>query len=163
MISPSDVTVTLASISQKDVLANLMQLYLYDTSEYVGANVNLSGVFETTELEPYWVFSNRYPYLFTISDQLAGFALLSEPNEHVYELTEFFILRSMRRKGIGRAAANQLFTLFPGAWHIGHDERNVSAQNYWRRTIDSFTNGKFEQSMSNDSAMRLEYYFTVKG
>ncbi|MFK7854463.1 MAG: GNAT family N-acetyltransferase [Granulosicoccus sp.] len=159
---PVDVTVSLASISQKDVLANLMQLYLYDTSEYVDANVNSCGVFETSELEPYRVVSNRYPYLFTVADQLAGFALLSEPNEHVYELTEFFILRSMRRRGIGRAAANQLFTLFPGAWHIGHDERNVSAQRFWKRTIDSFTLGKFEQSISNDSTMRLEYYFTAK-
>ena len=162
ILTPDDaITLTIATVAQKNIIANMMQLYLYDLSECAQAQLNQEGLFECSELDKYWMFSNHYPYLIYVSKQLAGFALLSEPSHREYELSEFFVIKAFRKKGIGQSAALELFSLFPGDWHVAHDPRNLHAQKFWRRTIRQFTEGAFEESEVEASPGRVEMNFCV--
>ncbi len=161
-VKPVDeVTVAFAAMSQKDIISKLMQLYLYDISEYRNENMNGDGVFGNTDLDNYWAFSNCYPYLISVTDKPAGFALLRETSRHVYEMSEFFILRALRQRGIGRFAATQLFKLFPGVWHLAEDERNVKAQKFWRNTVREFTAGNYQENRTHGSCRKFELDFSV--
>ena len=54
--------------------------------------------------------------------------LTSEPRL----VAEFFVVRGARRQGIGRATAQKLLALHPGAWEIPFQEHNVAAARFWR-------------------------------
>ena len=48
-------------------------------------------------------------------------------------MCEFFVVRAARGHGVGRAAADALFALYPGAWEIPFQEENAVAARFWRR------------------------------
>jgi predicted acetyltransferase len=89
--------------------------------------------------------------LLQVDDQLAGFALISERSKitgksGVVDMTEFFVLRRFRRQGVGRAAAFVAFDRFGGPWEVRQREENPDATAFWRRTIDEYTGGNYEET-----------------
>ena len=63
-----------------------------------------------------------------------------------FRLCEFFVLRALRGRGIGRAAALALFRSFPGRWEVEEMRRNEPAVRFWRRVIGEYTRGAFEEA-----------------
>ena len=61
-------------------------------------------------------------------------------------MTEFFVLRRFRRHGVGRAAAFAAFDHFGGPWEVRQREENPNATAFWRRTIDEYTRGDYEET-----------------
>lgn len=57
------IEVSLASLEEKPILQNLMQLYLHDMSETNYEDVRDSGLFTYQYLDHYWTESHRYPFL----------------------------------------------------------------------------------------------------
>jgi len=43
----------------------------------------------------------------------------------------FFVVRALRRKSIGRQAAQQLLRLIPGQWGIAFQDDNQGARPFW--------------------------------
>ena len=52
-------------------------------------------------------------------------------------MAEFFIVRKHRRSGVGRAAAQTIFSRYAGLWEVAVARRNVPAQAFWRGAIGS--------------------------
>ena len=48
-------------------------------------------------------------------------------------IADFFVIRAVRREGIGQAVAAELLRRYPGAWEIGLKEENRGAPEFWRR------------------------------
>jgi predicted acetyltransferase len=138
-----EVVITPVALDDKPVLRHLMSLYLYDFSEFDGADVNEHGLFEDEHLDLYWLESGRYPFFVRVSGTLAGFVLV-RAMEQGHSIAEFFIMRKYRRQGIGREVARQIFDSFPGWWHVAEMETNMSAQRFWRSVISEYTGGQFE-------------------
>jgi predicted acetyltransferase len=70
---------------------------------------------------------------------LAGFSLV---NDHAHSgesvdrnVAEFFILRKHRGSGVGRIAAEIIFSQHPGVWEVAVARKNVAALSFWRRTV----------------------------
>ena len=63
-------------------------------------------------------------------------------------MTEFFVARGLRRKGVGGAAAAAVFRSLPGAWEVRALDRNSGAGAFWARTIAGHTGGAFEAAAS---------------
>ena len=137
-----------ASLSDKPTIRNLMQLYLYDLTEYEPIPLDSHGLFNYNYLDHYWVEKERFPYLFKVNDNLAGFALInqhSNSGQHVdYSIAEFFILKKYRLTGISKQAAFYLFDKFHGTWEIAVGKENKPAQAFWRKIISDYTQGNFE-------------------
>ncbi len=145
-----DVQIRRANVSDKHVLSNLMQLYLYDFSEIEGGDVDEHGLFDYGYLDRYWTEPGRHAFLVRVEGKIAGFALV---NTHSYlesppdtmVIAEFFILRRYRRKGVGMRASHLVFDLFRGAWEVAQTPANTVAQAFWRNVIAAYTSGHFEE------------------
>ncbi len=138
------------------VLRNLFEFYCYDFSEFAGEEVNEEGRFTPARfMARYWDDPNWRAYLMKVEDQWAGFAwvvkgtLFKEsipyPHEDHFVIDEFFIARKYRGRGLGAQLAYHVFDLYAGTWEVTEIPRNLPAQAFWRRVINRYTNGNFEE------------------
>ncbi|MBU9710848.1 GNAT family N-acetyltransferase [Evansella tamaricis] len=143
------ITLNLASKSEKNIINNLMQFYFYDFSEFVDAYVKEDGLFEDySYLDAYWEENDRYPYLIWNDNRLVGFALIRKINtagDYYFSIAEFFIMKKFRRNGLGKLAAQTIFRNHKGPWEVFQIANNHPAQSFWRKTIQEFTSGHYEE------------------
>lgn len=138
-----------AALQEKYIVANLMQLYSHDLSDYQDAKVDDRGLFGLgAYFDVYWTEVGRHPFLIWVDGKLAGFAFIRQLDDATFSIAEFFITRSFRRSGVGARAATELFDRFPGRWQVAEIEKNHSAQEFWRRVISDYTKGEFSEAWS---------------
>jgi predicted acetyltransferase len=132
-----------ASPEQEPILANLLELYAHDFSEFIRLRLGADGRFGYEHLSLYWEESNRYPFLVMVNGDLAGFVFVQRGSqisgEHdVWDMAEFFIVRGYRRLQVGMKVAHEIWTKFPGKWEVRVINRNQTAQEFWARAIERF-------------------------
>lgn len=130
--------------SQREVLANLVQLYIHDFNDFLVADrkigVGEDGRFaDVLRLDNYWNEADRSVWFIRAGGQLAGFALLNR-HSHCgravdFNMGEFFVTRTFRRDGIGARAAIDLIEMHAGKWEIAVSTRNEPARSFWPRVI----------------------------
>lgn len=142
-----------AAFESKVVLERLMQLYLYELSPYTRDRIGPDGLFEYRYLDLYWQEEDRRPFLIRSESQLAGFCLVRThvpglliPTQPTNHIAEFFVLKANRRRGIGTAAARQVFDRFPGHWEVSQIRGHEHARAFWRKTINDYTQGGFTEA-----------------
>ncbi|AWB44813.1 GNAT family N-acetyltransferase [Paenibacillus sp. CAA11] len=129
--------------SERKVLENLLQFYIYDFTDYLDLRVEYDGRFANYPLDAFWGQEPqlKHAYFIKCKGELAGFALIEALNGHPdgdYYVTEFFVLRKFRRSGVGKAAAHELFRKYEGRWIVQQIPKNIPAQAFWRKTIEEF-------------------------
>ncbi len=135
-----------ARADEQPVIENLVQLYIHDFSElFAGTprgDVAADGRYVVDiPLANWWREADHVPLLFRLHGTLAGFALLNAhthsgaPADH--NIAEFFVLRKYRRLGVGRAAAQALFSRYPGRWEAAVMRANTGARAFWHQAIGS--------------------------
>ena len=105
---------------------------------------------------------NNFPLVILRSSVPVGFALVvrgamgtsvgagSPPRATAeYHMAEFFIVRAMRRLGIGATAVRLIFSRFAGRWEITEYLRNTAAVSFWRRVVASYTRGDYRERIVN--------------
>lgn len=130
-----------AAANESAVLANLLELYAYDFSEFHDVELGADGRFGYDKLPLYWTEPDRHPFLFRYRGKLAGFALVTkgpdmEDGERVWDMAEFFVLRRYRRRGTGAEATRQILSRLPGRWKIRVMESNKAGREFWARAIE---------------------------
>lgn len=141
---PIIVEITPASSEQQPILANLIELYAHDMSEFMDVELGADGSFGYKHLSSYWEEQGRYPLLVKVRDDLAGFALvrrgsLISDDEDVIDMAEFFVARGFRRFDVGTRAACAIWKRFPGKWEVRVREQNRPAKAFWAQAITAFT------------------------
>jgi predicted acetyltransferase len=111
----------------------LWQLYRHDLSEFRGSLPDAAGVFHTRPLDPFLENDPDRRAHLVLRDGPVGFALVAGATTEPRLMAELFVVRAARREGVGRAAVDALFALYPGAWEIPFQEENVAAARFWRR------------------------------
>jgi predicted acetyltransferase len=132
-----------ATRDQAPILANLIELYAHDFSEFHNLEIGEDGSFGYQPLPLYWSEPNRHPFLIRVDGKLAGLVLVKQGSDAsgrdaVWDMAEFFILRGYRRRGIGTKAAHDVWRRFPGPWEVRVMQANVSAQRFWAGAISTF-------------------------
>jgi predicted acetyltransferase len=122
-----------ATPGDKSVVRQLLELYQYDFSDFVDADLDAHGYFDYGYLDNYWTEEHRRPFLFRVEGKWAGLALVRSGVPH--DMTEFFVMRKYRRHGVGIVAARELFARFPGDWQVRQMATNPAATTFWRRAI----------------------------
>jgi predicted acetyltransferase len=143
MVEQVSVAVVDAERGQAPVIQNLMQLYTHDFSEFwAGASrgeLNAQGLFEPYPLDEYWSNANWAAMLIWCDRALAGFSLVNDRTHSGLEadrnMAEFFIVRKHRARGVGRLAAEIIFSRQPGLWEVAVSRKNTPAREFWRNTI----------------------------
>lgn len=128
---------------QRPILANLLELYAHDFSEFYDLELGADGRFGYKDLPMYWGGPDRHPFLVRVDGRLAGFVLAKRGSEvsgdeDVWDVAEFFIIRGYRRRGIGTEVAHEVWRRFPGHWEVRVMKRNNKAKEFWERAIAKF-------------------------
>lgn len=133
---------------QLPVLQNLSQLYRHDLAEFRDSYPDEVGRFRDGRMSQYVEDPDCRAHLVHVrlgepgptssrpagkEWQLAGFALIRGLVAGPRLLGEFFVVRSVRRLGVGRAAALAVLAAHPGPWLIPFQEENPGAARFWRR------------------------------
>ena len=133
-----------ATLEQRPILANLLELYGHDFSEFRNIDLGSDGRFGYKSLHLYWSEPERHPFLVSVDGKLAGFAFVKRGSEisgdeTVWDMAEFFVIRGYRRQGIGTQIAHNVWKQFPGRWEVRVMSSNASAYHFWERAISIFT------------------------
>ncbi len=132
-----------ATPEQEPIVANLLELYAHDFSEFHHLDLGADGRFTYQNLALYWREPNRYPFLVRVGGQLAGLVLMKRGSEisgseTVWDMAEFFVVRGYRRRGIGTEIAREVWRKFPGPWEVRVMESNRLALLFWEHAIKLF-------------------------
>lgn len=136
-----NIELRLVETKDKPILKQLLE-------DYEKELLNSDSVEEYKYLDSYWEKSDRYPYFIEVDDRVAGFVLINNYNlveKSAKNIAEFYIKKDFRKLGIGKNAATKAFEMFPGAWEVRELRSNVPAQNFWRKVIGGYTNGKYKE------------------
>ncbi len=93
--------------------------------------------------------------LLTILDDMkpAGFAMISrrptDARSVDFRMSEFFVSRDARRRGVGRNAVRLILHRFAGNWEIIEYQRNPVAVAFWRRVVSAYTAGSYRERVAN--------------
>jgi predicted acetyltransferase len=149
--SPVNVELISALEEQEPILANLLELYVHDFSEFIDLKLGADGRFGYRHLPLYWKESNRHPFLIMVNDRLAGFVFVRRGSEisndaDVWDMAEFFIVRGYRRQGVGMKVAHQAWNQLLGKWEVRVIDRNQKAMKFWGRAVSEFLGKEIDPS-----------------
>ena len=134
----------IATLDQKSIVANLLELYAYDFTQYCNFDLGDDGFYGYEHLDLYWIDPKRIPYLIKVDGKWAGLVLIQQ-GSHLntdstpWDIAEFFIMSRYRRQGLGTDVAHQLWNKYQGHWQVRVLEGNPRACLFWHKTIQSFT------------------------
>ncbi len=137
-------------VDDKQVLDNLLQLYLHEMCKFQPVAMGEDGRFHYEHLNAYFGEAGRFPFLVRCMGKLAGFVLVRTVDniaaQPTYSVAEFFILENYRRLGIGEEIARMVLDEFQGHWQIGVLASNQPARDFWRQTLYRYTGNHFRTS-----------------
>jgi predicted acetyltransferase len=130
----------------------MARFYVYDLSRGCGFISNdwampADGLYESFGFKEYFEDQSRKAYLIKIGHELAGFSLLNQVGTNPttnWNMGELFVIAKFQSKGVGGQVVHQIFNMHPGIWEVSVIPENKSALRFWESTINSYTNGNFE-------------------
>jgi predicted acetyltransferase len=136
---------TRALAAQRPVVERLWQLYAHDLSQFRGTMPDAAGRFPTGRLPLYFEAADRSVHLVEVDGAAAGFAMVRGLGEERRVLGEFFVVRALRRRGVGRSLARAVLEEHPGGWEIAFQEENPGAAAFWRAVAASLPGTTFRE------------------
>jgi predicted acetyltransferase len=131
---------------EKEILSDLIQ-------EYQKEILKQENIEEYKYLDSYWRDTTRHPYFIKVDEAIAGFVLVNKyslAEKEANSISEFYIRKEFRNKGIGKQVAFKTFDQFRGKWEVRELNENVTAQEFWRKVINEYTNGNFKEAVLNN-------------
>jgi predicted acetyltransferase len=156
---PPTVTLHPATDADQPTLRRLMQLYCYDFSDMIPMPFSDDALFGDPGYIDEQLGRGHDLYLIRANGRLAGFAIVTRhsllsPDAGITDMTQFFVIRHWRKKGVGSNAAQQLLNRYPGPWEIRVIDENTVAQAFWREVVTRHTRGNFAESRSDTNVHR---------
>ena len=99
----------------------------HDLSQFRGYVPRADGTYAFDTLDLFRTEPGRQAWLIRYGVTLAGFALTRPVESGGTSMYAFFIVRGLRRHGVGLQSARELLRLIPGVWGI------ADAQPFWER------------------------------
>ena len=136
-------------LEEREILANLLEKFDYEFSQYADNDVNKLGLYGYPALDYYWMEESRCAYFILVSGKLAGFAMIynhreeGEP-ETDFQISEFFVMYKYRRTGVGKQAFFQLLDRHKGRAGLKSVSKNVTSMRFWDSVVNEYTNGQYE-------------------
>jgi len=144
------VTLRKVELGEREILANLLEKFYYEFSQYTKVDVNNLGLYGYQYLDCYWwEGQNRFAYFIEVSGKLAGFIMINDYHEFKdrkvdFVLSEFFVMYKYRRSGIGKEAFLKALELHKGTWCLSAHPRNENSIYFWNSVVNGYSNGNYE-------------------
>jgi predicted acetyltransferase len=128
------ISVRRASPADRPAVERLWLMFRHDMSEFGGQLPNPDGTFRAERVVAAFEDQDWAGYIFAgPSDRPVGFAIVRSLAGPVRVLNSFFVVRSMRRTGIGLQAVSAVVAEHPGRWEVAFQDANAAAVHFWRR------------------------------
>lgn len=138
-----DITLKEIELEKKDILNNLMQLYLHNISLNFPIDFDSNtGMYGYDDIEKYFENDNNKAFFILKENEIAGFMLIDLSDEKNI-VQEMFVLNNYKRKGVGKTAVSILFDKFRGNWEIKSLPCSESAEKFWISSVKEYTNDQF--------------------
>ena len=136
------------TLTDKDTLANLLEKYNYEFSQYDKRKFGNDGMFGYKYLPNYFTDSDRFAYFIIVDDELAGFALINKYHEcdrHIdWSMAEFFVAYNFRRQGVATRAVDMIFSRHKGWWQIKYHKDNKASVVLWNNVAKKYSKDSYE-------------------
>lgn len=133
----ADLSVRLAAEADRRTLERLWLLFRHDMSEWGGTLPNPDGTFRSERLESALTDPGWAAYLFQRpvggEQRPVGFAFVRGLDGPTRVLNSFFVVRGVRRGGVGLGAVAEVLARHPGAWEVAFQDANAPAVRFWHR------------------------------
>lgn len=138
-----EITLKEIELEKKDILNNLMQLYLHNISLNFPMDFDSNtGMYGYDDIEKYFENDNNKAFFILKENEIAGFMLIDLSDEKNI-IQEMFVLNNYKRKGVGKTAISILFDKFRGNWEIKSLPCSESAKKFWISSVKEYTNDQF--------------------
>ncbi len=128
------VSVRRARAADRPMVERLWLMFRHDMSEFGGQLPNPDGTFRAERIAAAFDDRNWAGYVFTgPEDRPVGFAIIRSLDGPARVLNSFFVVRSMRRAGVGMQAVSAIVAEHPGPWEVAFQDANAAAVSFWRR------------------------------
>ena len=147
---PPLVTVCPATAEEWPVVERRAQQERHDLSQFRGYVPRADGTYAFDRLDLFRAAPGRQAWLIRYGLTLAGFALTRPLESGGTSMYAFFIVRGLRRHGVGLQAARELLRLIPGVWGIAFQDENAGAQPFWDVSLPtlSVTDGTWRRDQT---------------
>ena len=144
-----DVNIKRVLLEDREILANLLEKYDYEFSQYDNRDVNKLGLYGYKYLDCYWIEEKRWAYFIEVDGKLAGFAMVNDfpeadDRETDYSIAEFFVMYKYRRLGVGKQAFFKVLDIHKGRWQLKRHPKNIPSVHFWNKAIAEYTCNNFE-------------------
>ncbi|MBD3329752.1 GNAT family N-acetyltransferase [Candidatus Dojkabacteria bacterium] len=159
----SKVKLESATVDKWNLLQNLLFLYAYDFSIFTDDDVSECGKYNLGRLlRYYWNNKNPDPIIIRFDENIAGFVMLKfvhYRSEERLSISEFFILKKYRKKGLGTFVAEKIFDEHKCKWYLDVVISNEPADTFWNKVISKYTKGEYLR-VTNEKKSKIIYTFS---
>jgi len=142
-----------------DLTADTTGVYPSLTTTGQSVEEIIQGWFHDDRCTTFIVLREQEPVGFAVVQRSLAQAHTDDPKRH-FRLSEFFIRKPFRNRGVGSGAAMLIFARFAGEWTVPEQSRNPGAIRFWRRVVSEFTNNKFREKRGQGE---IAHSFTSAG
>lgn len=148
-------TIKRVSLNEKDTLANLLEKYNYEFSQYDKRDLPKNARYGYKYLDNYFTDNDRYAYFIHCDSKLAGFALIRQNPKCErlvdWSVAEFFVIYNYRRQGVATEAVRQLFDIHKGYYHINYHMKNIASELFWNKIANIYSDNNYDLVVGNDT------------
>ena len=141
-----------AALADAQPIRRMLELYQHDLSDIWDQDLDVHGEYGYA-LERYWHEPVHQAFVFQVEGHYAGFCLVDDDvclRGNELWMAQFFVLKKYRGRGLGKRAAHAVFDSIRGRWEVGQMPGNRPALAFWRRTIASYTQGRYTEHELQD-------------
>lgn len=128
--------------SEKELLYNIFQKYLYEMTKYYDDEMDNKGNYLYRYFNNYFTEPTRKALFIICDGKIAGFMMINNHSyigkKPDYVISEFSIFPMYRRKGIAQEAIAIVFSQYRGKWELKFSLKNKPAINLWCNSTESF-------------------------
>jgi len=140
-----ELSVRVPAQADRPALERLWLMFQHDMSQFRGDLPFADGSFNTERLEAAFTDLDRVAYLVASGDRPVAFAIVRGLNEHRRVMNSFFVVRGLRRSGVGLHAVREVVARHPGAWEIAFQDENTGAVKFWRHVAEAIAPGEWTE------------------
>ena len=147
--SSTTVDIRPATPADRPTIERLWLMFRHDLSEFDTAAEPLlphpDGTFRSERVDLAFGGGGEdwAPYLFVRGERPVGFAFVRGLSGPTRVLNSFFVVRGIRRGGVGRRAVAEVVARHPGDWEIAFQDANPGAVAFWRRVGEDLAPGEW--------------------
>lgn len=128
--------------SEKEMLYNIFQKYLYEMTKYYDDELDDTGNYLYRYFDNYFIEPTRKALFIKWEGKIVGFIMLNNHSyidqKPDYVIAEFSIFPIYRKKGIAQEAIAKAFSQYPGKWELKFSLKNKPAVNLWYKSTATF-------------------------